>query len=127
MQKTLPFALLLIVFFSGCVGYAGTDWRGIFEKNQGEKIEIIGYIGGALPYPTQIFKEGELQGYLLDAPFGKQKTGIPLVLQQPITCESKHVKVRGEIIKRGVQPIGSDFIELLDWQLLKVESAECIP
>jgi hypothetical protein len=126
-MKTVIAALLLSITFLGCIGgYSGTDWRGIFEKQQGEKIEIEGFIGGALPSPEQIYNKGELKGYLLDAPFGKQKTGLPLILTEQLNCDSNHVKIRGEIVKRGVQPMGNDFIEMLDWELIKVESFDCI-
>ncbi len=122
------FTIISIILLSGCLGgYAGTDWRSVFEKQQGEKIELSGYVGGAMPYPQQIFREGEQKGYLLNEPFGKQTTGIPLILKEQINCDSNHAKIRGEIVKRGVQPIGTDFIELLDWILIKVDSFECIP
>lgn len=68
-----------------------------------------------------------MQGYLLNAPAGQQTTGIPLILKEQISCDSNHVKIHGEIMKRGVQPMGSDFIEMLDWMLLKVDSFECVP
>ena len=127
MEFRLVFLPLLLVLFSGCAGYSETGWRNVFEKQQGEKIELTGYIGGAMPYPTQIFKEEEQKGYLLNAQFGKQTTGIPLILSKPISCDSNHVKIRGETTKRGVQPSGTDFIEMLDWMLIKVDSFECLP
>ena len=127
MKKTALLLLAVLIALSGCLGYASTDWRNLFEKQQGEKIELVGYVGGAIGYPQQIFHEGEMRGYLLNAPWGKQTTGIPLILQEQINCDSNQVKIKGEIVKRGVQPIGSDFIELLDWMLVKVDSFECVP
>jgi hypothetical protein len=122
------FALtIFVVLFSGCLGYQKTDWPALFQKQQGEKVEIEGYIGGSLTYPTQIFKQDELQGYLLNAKFGKQTTGVPLLLKEQIVCDSNHVIVRGEIVKRGVQPVGSDFVEMLDWIIVKVNETQCLP
>ena len=127
-ESSMVFAVIFAILLSGCLGgYAGTDWRSIFEKQQGEKIELTGYIGGEMPYPQQIYEEGEQRGYLLNEHFGKQTAGIPLIVQEQINCDSNHVKIHGEVIKRDVQPMGSDFIEMLDWIMIKVESAECIP
>lgn len=123
----LAAALTAVLFLSGCTGYSGTDWRGLFEKQAKEKVEIEGYTGGAMPYPEQIYNADEIRGYLMNAPLGKQKTGVPLILKEQINCPSKHVKIRGEILKRGVQPMGSDFIELLDWLMIKVDGFECLP